>query len=164
MLASSLMQIGAGLPSGFLFGTGYGAGVRFGYEEVYPYLKGNMSQITNMLNIPYASSGFKLASGVTEAQGKLSKVPPNQNSPVGNLQAPSPRGAGNIQAIETRDPSTSIRNYYQGQRVLFVDPNEHRNRGKYHLLGTIMERSSEGWKPIGNSMGFSLKDLNISSS
>lgn len=54
---------------GFLFGTGYGAGVRFGYEDVYPYLKKNASGIINMLNTPFASSGFKLASGVTEHQG-----------------------------------------------------------------------------------------------
>lgn len=58
-----------GFGSGFAFGTGYGAGVRFGYEDVYPYLKGNMSKIADMLQIPYASSGFKLASGVTEHQG-----------------------------------------------------------------------------------------------
>lgn len=58
-----------GLGSGFAFGTGYGAGVRFGYEDVYPYLKGNMSQIATMLQIPFASSGFKLASGVTARQG-----------------------------------------------------------------------------------------------
>ena len=69
MVLGALATIGAGLPSGFLFGTGYGAGVRFGYEDVYPYLKGNMSQIANLLNIPFASSGFKLASGVTEKQG-----------------------------------------------------------------------------------------------
>lgn len=69
MVLGALASVGVGLPSGFLFGTGYGAGVRFGYEDVYPYLKGNMSQIANLLKIPFASSGFKLASGVTERQG-----------------------------------------------------------------------------------------------
>lgn len=66
MLGLSMLT---GLGSGFAFGSGYGAGVRFGYEDVYPYLKGNMSQIANMLKIPFASSGFKLASGVTAQQG-----------------------------------------------------------------------------------------------
>lgn len=59
-----------GLGSGFAFGTGYGAGVRFGYEDVYPYMKGNLNSIATMLKIPYASSGFKLASGVTAHQGQ----------------------------------------------------------------------------------------------
>lgn len=92
MSMASLAMIGAGLPSGFLFGTGYGAGVRFGYEDVYPYLKGNMSQIANLLQIPFASSGFKLASGVTEAQG----------SGVGMLTPPSTQGGGmGLQAPST---------------------------------------------------------------
>lgn len=69
-LLGTLAPMAMGLGSGFAFGTGYGAGVRFGYEDVYPYLKGNMSAIANMLQIPFASSGFKLASGVTERQGQ----------------------------------------------------------------------------------------------
>lgn len=71
MALPQLASLGIGLGSGFAFGTGYGAGVRFGYEDVYPYLKANMSAIANMLQIPFASSGFKLASGVTERQGQL---------------------------------------------------------------------------------------------
>ena len=71
MVAAGLpiLSIITGLASGFAFGTGYGAGVRFGYEDVYPYLKKNMGGIATMLNTPYVSSGFKLASGVTERQG-----------------------------------------------------------------------------------------------
>lgn len=83
-----LATVGLGLAQGFAFGTGYGAGVRFGYEDVYPYLKSNMSDIAKILNIPFASSGFKLASGVTAQQGMGLQDPSVTKNIQGGLGAP----------------------------------------------------------------------------
>lgn len=59
-----LQSIGA-LAQGFSFGTGYGSGVRFGFEDVYPFLKNNLAEVAKMFDIPFAGSGFKQASGIT---------------------------------------------------------------------------------------------------
>ena len=60
-----------GLAQGFAFGTGYGSGVRFGFEDVYPYFKGHAESVIKHLFPPntFTQSGFKQASGITKNQG-----------------------------------------------------------------------------------------------
>lgn len=72
----------AGL-SGFLFGSGYGAGVRFGYEDLYPTLRGKPENVDKVLKTPYQSSGFKLAADIpTNVHGIGDLVSPDAKTPV----------------------------------------------------------------------------------
>lgn len=65
----TLLSAVSALAQGFSFGTGYGSGVRFGFEDVYPFLKQNLGEIGKILGLPFAGSGFKSASGVNQPMG-----------------------------------------------------------------------------------------------
>lgn len=81
--ANLLLKFG----EGFAFGTGYGSGVRFGYNDVYSFFKGAGNQIMGAmgLNDPrgFSDSGIKVA-------GSRFQEPQNhQNSPIGNFFSPT---------------------------------------------------------------------------
>lgn len=79
----TLGQILLNLAQGFAFGTGYGSGVRFGFEDVYPFFKNNAQGVMQFLGLSdpedneppnpmqntYTQSGFKQASGITRQEG-----------------------------------------------------------------------------------------------
>jgi hypothetical protein len=71
-LLSGLFSALTDLARGFAFGTGYGSGVRFGFEDVYPFFKGNAQKVMGMFgfNDPVigqpSQSGFKQASGLNK--------------------------------------------------------------------------------------------------
>lgn len=59
------------LLKGFMFGTGYGAGVRFGFQDVYPFFQGQAQSVMQFLGLTapndptqMAKSGFKTSSGL----------------------------------------------------------------------------------------------------
>ena len=66
---ASLITALTDLARGFAFGTGYGSGVRFGFEDVYPFFKGNAGQIIKAFGLgdpvigQPSKSGFKQATG-----------------------------------------------------------------------------------------------------
>lgn len=63
-LLGGLFKALTGLIQGFGFGTGYGAGVRFGFEDVYPYFRGQAGDILKFLGVnTYARSGYKSGAG-----------------------------------------------------------------------------------------------------
>ena len=66
VLLSSFGKSMMNLVQGFAFGTGYGSGVRFGYEDVYPKLKGLMSTGGELGKIPFFGSGFRMSSGLNK--------------------------------------------------------------------------------------------------
>ncbi len=76
-LALAAVQMGMALPTGFLFGVGYGTGVRIGYEQVYPLLfpKGARSTTSELaatmkgMNTVYDAIGGKDASRMGIAVG-----------------------------------------------------------------------------------------------
>ncbi len=76
-LALAAVQMGMALPTGFLFGVGYGTGVRIGYEQVYPLLfpKGARPTTTELaatmkgMNTVYDAIGGKDASRMGIAVG-----------------------------------------------------------------------------------------------
>ncbi len=76
-LALAAIQMGMALPTGFLFGVGYGTGVRIGYEQVYPLLfpKGARPTTTELaatmkgMNTVYDAIGGKDASRMGIAVG-----------------------------------------------------------------------------------------------
>lgn len=66
------LKVLSGLAQGFAFGTGYGSGVRFGFEDVYPFFKSNAREMMEWLGLsgtsknPFTQSGFKQASGLNQ--------------------------------------------------------------------------------------------------
>ena len=56
---TTLFSTITGLLQGFGFGTGYGSGVRFGYEDLYPLLKTQGQRLLELLGLnSFATSGF----------------------------------------------------------------------------------------------------------
>ena len=54
------------LAQGFAFGTGYGSGVRFGYEDVYPKLREIFGSGGSLGKIPFFGSGFRQSAGLNK--------------------------------------------------------------------------------------------------
>lgn len=88
MVAQGIIAMALALPTGFLFGVGYGTGVRIGYEQVYPRLfpKGapNSSDPTETiqaLNRVYDTIGGKEASNMGIAVGLNNARSELENNP-----------------------------------------------------------------------------------
>lgn len=140
---------GLGLLQGFAFGTGYGAGVRFGYEDVYPYLKNNMGAISQMLDIPFASSGFKLASGVTAHQGQgmmdLDANDAAEDKPLGLHDPVQVQGPGTPDVSFSRlPPEHIIKQYAPGFEFRVIKQGLNRNSDRYQNVGTNYRVDSFG--------------------
>lgn len=64
---TSLLSALQPLMQGFGFGSGYGSGVRFGYNDLYPVLKGAGSEIGKILGLnSFMDSGFKAGQATTQ--------------------------------------------------------------------------------------------------
>ena len=71
-IGQALGALGTSLLQGAGFGIGYGAGIRVGYQDVYPAFKGNIEQLINLLSGAKASGnyashdGFKAGAGLND--------------------------------------------------------------------------------------------------
>ncbi len=92
MVVQGLIALALALPTGMLFGVGYGTGVRIGYEQVYPLLfpKANSTNTPNSaqvadnlksINRIYDTIGGKEASNMGIAMGLNSVRSATENNP-----------------------------------------------------------------------------------
>ncbi len=95
MVVAGILALALALPTGALFGIGYGTGVRIGYEQIYPLLfpanaKGERNTTSTVQNVKainqiYDAIGGKeasqmgIATGLASAMGELDKNPDFQD-------------------------------------------------------------------------------------
>lgn len=85
-LLGAFAKVPSALAEGFAFGTGYGSGVRFGYNNVYSWFKGIGKQALGALGLR-DPRGFA-DSGVDVAGTRFSSPSDTQPSPIGNFFSP----------------------------------------------------------------------------
>lgn len=87
-LLGAFAKVPSALAEGFAFGTGYGSGVRFGYNNVYEWFSGLGSKVMGALGLS-DPRGFS-ESGVDVAGTRF--VDPTQSgsqpSPIGSFYSP----------------------------------------------------------------------------
>ncbi len=161
MVVQGILALALALPTGLLFGVGYGTGVRIGYEQVYPLLfppnKDNRNVTPTVENIKqingiYNAIGGKEASQMGIAmglQGAMEEI--DRNPDFQALEELELRLSGRTQSrLGTEVPSkeTSISDFPSGSSL---DPNSPNFDAEYFIF--VNKKKQEQDFPPGFDFG-----------